>query len=177
VHGTIESTLEVEGRPLAELASIAAEWRALAARALVPNVFYEPAFALAAQPAFGRDVDVTLVWSRGATRRLLGLLPARIDRYRYGLPWPIVMGWINPYAPLGVPLVDREAASRARRLARSIASVGLGSAAADVSATGAPSRAHLMLRRAAGGASVALASLTRIARLLATRRYIGVHSA
>jgi hypothetical protein len=110
VHGTIESTLQVEWRPLAELASIAPEWRALAARALVPNVFYEPAFALAAQPVFGRDVGATLVWSHGSTRRLLGLFPSRTARYRYGLPWPIVMGWINPYAPLGVPLVDREAA-------------------------------------------------------------------
>jgi CelD/BcsL family acetyltransferase involved in cellulose biosynthesis len=111
VHGTIESTLEVEWRPLAELASIAPEWRALAACALVPNVFYEPAFALAAQPVFGREVGATLVWTRGATRRLLGLFPARTERYRYGVPWPIVVGWINPYAPLGVPLVDREAAA------------------------------------------------------------------
>jgi CelD/BcsL family acetyltransferase involved in cellulose biosynthesis len=110
VHGTIESTLEIEWRPLAELASMAPEWRALAARAIVPNVFYEPAFALAAQPVFGRDVGATLVWSRESTRRLLGLFPSRTARYRYGLPWPIVMGWINPYAPLSVPLVDREAA-------------------------------------------------------------------
>jgi CelD/BcsL family acetyltransferase involved in cellulose biosynthesis len=110
VHGTIESAYDVEWRPLAELAAIAPEWRALAARALVPNVFYEPAFALAAQPVFGRDIGATLVWLRGATRRLLGLFPARTERYRYGLPWPIVVGWINPYAPLGVPLVDREAA-------------------------------------------------------------------
>jgi CelD/BcsL family acetyltransferase involved in cellulose biosynthesis len=111
VHGTIETTLEVEWRPLAELASIAPEWRALAARALMPNVFYEPALALAAQPVFGRDVGATLVWSRGATRRLLGLFPARTERLRYGLPWPIVVGWINPYAPLGVPLIDRESAA------------------------------------------------------------------
>ena len=110
MHGTIESTLEVEWRPLADLASIAVEWRALAAHALVPNVFYEPAFTLAVQPVFGRDVGATLVWSRGATRRLLGLFPARTERYRYGVPWPIVVGWINSYAPLGVPLVDREAA-------------------------------------------------------------------
>jgi CelD/BcsL family acetyltransferase involved in cellulose biosynthesis len=110
VHGTIESTLEVEWRPLAELASLAPEWRDLAARTLVPNVFYEPAFALAAQPVFGRDVGATLVWSRGATRRLLGLFPARTERHRYGPPWPIAVGWTNPYAPLGVPLVDREAA-------------------------------------------------------------------
>ena len=59
---------------------------------------------------FGRDVGTTLIWSRGATRRLLGLFPARTERHRYGLPWPIVVGWTNPYAPLGVPLVDREAA-------------------------------------------------------------------
>src|SRR5262249_14508343 len=43
VHGTIEPTLDVEWRPLAELASIASEWRGLAGRALAPNVFYEPA--------------------------------------------------------------------------------------------------------------------------------------
>jgi len=110
VHGTIETTLEVECRPLAELASIASDWRGLTARALEPNVFYEPAFALAAEPVFGRDVGATLVWSRGAARRLLGLFPARTERYRYGLPWPIVVGWTNPYAPLGVPLVDRDAA-------------------------------------------------------------------
>jgi CelD/BcsL family acetyltransferase involved in cellulose biosynthesis len=110
VHGTIESTLEVEWRPLAELASIAPEWRALASRSLVPNVFYEPAFALAAQPVFGRDISATLIWSRGATRRLLGLFPTQAERHRYAMPWPIVVGWINPYAPLGVPLVDREAA-------------------------------------------------------------------
>ena len=110
MHGTIESTLEVEWRPLTELASIAPEWRALAARALVPNVFYEPAFVLAAQPVFGHNVGATLVWSRGATPRLLGLFPMRTERHRYGVPWPIVVGWINPYAPLGVPLIDREAA-------------------------------------------------------------------
>jgi CelD/BcsL family acetyltransferase involved in cellulose biosynthesis len=109
VHGTIESTFDVEWQPLAQLASIVPEWRALAARALVPNVFYEPSFALAAQPVFGRDVGATLIWSHGATRRLLGLFPARTERYRYGLPWPIVVSWTHPYAPLGVPLVDREA--------------------------------------------------------------------
>ena len=88
MHGTIESAYEVEWRPLAELASIAPEWRALAARALVPNVFYEPAFALAAQPLFGRDVGATLVWSRGATRRLLGLFPARTERESYFPMYP-----------------------------------------------------------------------------------------
>jgi len=58
VHGTIGFRLE--WRPLAALAQIAGEWRALAARALVPNVFYEPTFALAAAPVFGRDTGVSI---------------------------------------------------------------------------------------------------------------------
>jgi CelD/BcsL family acetyltransferase involved in cellulose biosynthesis len=114
VHGTIESATEsayeVEVRTLAELAAIEPEWRALAARALTPNIFYEPQFALAAAPVFGRNVDASLVWSRGRTARLVGLLPARIEQHRYGPTWPIMVGWINPYAPLGVPLIDRDAA-------------------------------------------------------------------
>jgi len=109
VHGTTEFAYEVEVCPLAELAPIEPEWRMLAARALAPNVFYEPQFALAAAPAFGHNVSATLVWSRGTTSRLVGLFLARIKHHRYALPWPIMVGWINPYAPLGVPLVDREA--------------------------------------------------------------------
>jgi Acetyltransferase (GNAT) domain len=109
VHGTIETAFEVEWRPLAELAPISDAWRALAACALVPNIFYEPAFARAAEPVFGRGVGVDLVWSRGPSPRLRGLFPARIERHRYGLPWPVLVGWTHPYAPLGAPLVDREA--------------------------------------------------------------------
>jgi len=109
VHGTITSTFRVEWRPLADLAEVAAEWRALAARALEPNVFYEPAFALAAAPAFGRDAGAGLVWSADAPRRLVGIFPARIERRRYGIALPVLVGWTHPYAPLGTPLVDREA--------------------------------------------------------------------
>jgi len=111
VHGTIASTLPVEWRPLAELADIAADWQALATRALEPNVFYEPAFALAAAPGFGRNVGAGLVWSAGAPRRLLGFFPARIEHRRYGIPLPVLVGWAHPFAPLGTPLVDRDAAA------------------------------------------------------------------
>jgi CelD/BcsL family acetyltransferase involved in cellulose biosynthesis len=110
VHGTIESLFRVEWRPLAELAPIAAEWHALAGRALEPNVFYEPSFALAAQPVFGRDVGAGLVWSRASEPRLLGLFPGRIDRRRYGVPLPVLVGWTHPYGPFGAPLVDRDRA-------------------------------------------------------------------
>jgi CelD/BcsL family acetyltransferase involved in cellulose biosynthesis len=109
VHGTIESVFRVEWRPLAELAPHAAEWRALAARALEPNVFYEPAFALAARPVFGPDAGAGLVWSRTAMPQLLGFFPARIERRRYGIKLPVLVGWTHPYGPLGTPLVDRDA--------------------------------------------------------------------
>jgi CelD/BcsL family acetyltransferase involved in cellulose biosynthesis len=100
----------VEWRELAQLATIADEWRELAARALVPNVFYEPAFALAAAPLFGRGAGAVLVWSGGSPRRLIGFFPARIAARRYGLKLPVMVGWTHPYGPLGMPLVEREAA-------------------------------------------------------------------
>ena len=76
--------------------------------ALEPNVFYEPAFARAAAPVFGRDAGAGLVWSRTMPPRLLGFFPARIERRRYGVPLPVLTGWTHPFAPLGTPLVDRE---------------------------------------------------------------------
>jgi len=110
VHGTIESVYRVEWRPLDQLCPVAAEWWALAARALEPNVFYEPAFARAAAPVFGQGVGAVLVWSRGAPARLVGFFPGRIERRRYGVPLPVLTGWTHAYAPLGVPLVDRDGA-------------------------------------------------------------------
>jgi len=110
VHGTIETTFRVEWRPLAELGDIAAEWRALAERALEPNVFYEPAFALAAAAVFGPDVGAGLIWSRAEAPRLVGFFPARIERRRYGVTLPVLVGWTHPFAPFGAPLVDRELA-------------------------------------------------------------------
>src|ERR1700730_1904618 len=107
----IQSDFRVEWRPLAELAPLAAEWRSLAARALEPNVFYEPAFALAAAPIFGGDVSAGLVWSGTSPCRLMGLFPARIERRRYGIALPVLVGWTHPYGPLGTPLIDRDAGS------------------------------------------------------------------
>ena len=40
------NSFAVEWRWLADLVAVTDEWRELAARALEPNVFYEPAFAL-----------------------------------------------------------------------------------------------------------------------------------
>lgn len=100
----------VEWRQLSQLEAIADQWGELAARALVPNVFYEPAFALAAAGVFGRDAGAVLVWSGTIPRKLIGFFPARIATRRYGLKLPVLVGWIHPYAPLGTPLIEREAA-------------------------------------------------------------------
>jgi CelD/BcsL family acetyltransferase involved in cellulose biosynthesis len=102
--------LTVEWRDAAGLEPIVAQWRELAARALEPNVFYEPAFALAAAPVFGRDAGALLVWSGTKPRRLLGFFPARIEKRRYGFNFPILVGLTHPYGPLGEPLIEREAA-------------------------------------------------------------------
>ncbi len=104
------NSFAVEWRRLTELGAVAQEWRELAARALEPNVFYEPAFALAAAPVLGRDVGAVLVWSGTRPRKLLGLFPARRCERRYGLKLPMLVGWTHRYAPLGTPLVEREAA-------------------------------------------------------------------
>jgi Acetyltransferase (GNAT) domain len=98
------AALRVERRPLAEMETDLPAWRALAARALEPNVFYEPAFARAAAPVFGGRVSVGLVWLQD---KLIGFFPGRIT-WRYGLPLPVFVGWTHPYAPLGTPLIDRD---------------------------------------------------------------------
>ena len=104
-------SLFAEWRPLASLASVRDAWQRLADRALEPNVFYEPGFALSAAPIFGRDVGAVLVWSRDETpQRLVGFFPAFAAPRRYGFPFAVLVGWTHAYAPLGLPLVDRNAA-------------------------------------------------------------------
>jgi CelD/BcsL family acetyltransferase involved in cellulose biosynthesis len=104
------SSLEVEWRNFPDLRSITAEWRALAARALEPNVFYEPEFALEAAGVFSPDVGAVLVWSGTTPRELLGFFPALIETRRYVVGPAVLSGWTHSYAPLGTPLVEREAA-------------------------------------------------------------------
>jgi CelD/BcsL family acetyltransferase involved in cellulose biosynthesis len=102
--------LTVEWRRLDQLSPITDAWRELAARAIEPNIFYEPDFALAAAPVFGGDAGAVLVWSDAEPRRLLGFFPGRVERRRYGIALPVLAGWTHPYAPLGVPLIERDGA-------------------------------------------------------------------
>jgi CelD/BcsL family acetyltransferase involved in cellulose biosynthesis len=99
-----QAALRVEWRPLAAIDDIVPAWRALAGRALEPNVFYEPAFVRAAAPVFGEGVNAGLVWLHD---QLVGFFPGRVTR-RYGIPPRALTGWTHPYAPLGTPLIDRD---------------------------------------------------------------------
>ena len=106
------SSFATEWRTLPDLRTIVNELRELAGRALEPNIFYEPDFVLEAANVFGRDAGAVLVWSGTSPRKLLGFFPARIEPQRYGLSLPVLVGWTHPYAPLGTPLVERDAAEQ-----------------------------------------------------------------
>src|SRR6202030_234354 len=101
------NSLAVEWRNLSELETIADEWRELAARALEPNIFCEPAFALPAAKSFGRDAGALLVWSGTSPRKLLGFFPCRIEPRRYAVNLPVLVGSSRAYAPRSAPLVER----------------------------------------------------------------------
>jgi len=47
-----------EWRPLGELGDVRDAWRDLLDRAIEPNVFYHPAFALPAAPVFGNPGEI-----------------------------------------------------------------------------------------------------------------------
>lgn len=87
-------------------------WQELGERALESNVFYEPAFALAAAPVFGGTVRVLTAWAADERRAMLGFLPLCTARWRYGLPLRVLVGWTHPYAPSGMPLVDADRAEQ-----------------------------------------------------------------
>ena len=93
------------------------EWRRLAAGALEPNPFYEPALMLPALRSLRADarVEVVLVFLQGAAAdsqpRLIGLFPLqRISRYR-GVPLACLQLWKHLHCFLCTPLVDAEHAS------------------------------------------------------------------
>lgn len=101
--------LVIERRSAEALAQIAPAWADLAARALEPNIFADPAFvrpALAHLPE-GRDVELLCLWRDG---RLVGAMPARTRH----APWRgrQVGVWRPPLSSLGHPLVDPDGAER-----------------------------------------------------------------
>lgn len=100
---------------LTDLASVpASAWRELHERAIEPNAYYDPMWAVpVAKHATGRGGAMALLaWDRN---RLIGLMPVRWARRALSLPVPLLVSW-NAYAPLSAPLLDRECAADAARL-------------------------------------------------------------
>jgi CelD/BcsL family acetyltransferase involved in cellulose biosynthesis len=95
------------------------EWRALADRAVEPNGYYLPDWALAIDAcARGRtNVSALCAWSgasvaESGAARLIGLMPV-IPLWRaYRLPLPALVS-ADPYGTLCTPLLDREMAGQA----------------------------------------------------------------
>ncbi len=84
-------------------------WEELAARAVEPNIFYEPAWlrAVSNHARDYRDARMLLAWDGPAKKRLLGLMPVWTAWRALKLPLPVLVAW-QPYAPLRTPLLDRE---------------------------------------------------------------------
>ncbi len=81
-------------------------WRDLAGRAIEPNGYYDPLWAIpVSQHARGRKDAQALLASEG--NRLTGVMPVRWSRAALGLPGPMLVGW-NAIAALSIPVLDRD---------------------------------------------------------------------
>lgn len=107
-------TVTVEALDFRAAAAQRAEWAALAARALEPNPFFEPAFILPALhrlPKARRPFMLVVRAHVGARTRMIGLLPIASTGPRLALG-PL-RAWRHPLAPLGAPLLDHDHAAEA----------------------------------------------------------------
>jgi len=83
-------------------------WSALAARALEPNAFLEPGFAVALarhSPVKSRPRFIA-VWREGTERRLIGLFPLAPAQFRLGAG--LARLWLDKQMALAAPLLDPE---------------------------------------------------------------------
>lgn len=100
---------------LVELAAVPrAAWLLLFSRAVEPNPFYSPDWALpVASHAGGHaGAKALLAWDSPAKNRLIGLLPVVSAWRALKLPVPMLVAW-QGYAPLATPLLDRDYAVQA----------------------------------------------------------------
>lgn len=102
----------IEELSLEQLDAAQPEWSALAARAIEPNVFFAPGFALSAArhfPMRNRPRFVA-VWDAGAApRHMVGLFPV-VSPGLFGDG--LIRMWQHNQATLATPLVDRFAAGK-----------------------------------------------------------------
>lgn len=82
----------------------------LSARAVEPNVFFNPRFLTPAMPRLeDRDVRLAVIRDGDEYRSRLRLLaPFTVERPAAPVGVPIIRIWSHPFGPLGPPLVDRD---------------------------------------------------------------------
>ncbi len=82
----------------------------LAARAMEPNIFFNPRFLAPAMPRL-EDREIRLAVIRDGDEfksRLRLMLPFSIERPTIPLGVPIMRSWSSPFGPLGTPLIDSD---------------------------------------------------------------------
>ncbi|MGL4440162.1 MAG: GNAT family N-acetyltransferase [Bosea sp. (in: a-proteobacteria)] len=159
--------LTVEIRSLASASSIVAAWDDLVRHAAEPNIFHEPAFALAAEQHLPECAgqSVALVWGPrgGKGQRLLALWPMQPAR-RAAIA-PLCRGMKLRYASSGAPLLDHrfavEAASALISGLSSLEQAGAGLLISEIALDGPVARA---LRAAATLNDIATSELDVHAR-------------
>ncbi|MCB1540642.1 MAG: GNAT family N-acetyltransferase [Rhodoblastus sp.] len=106
----------VEALDVDELEAHRADWRDLARRAIEPNPFMEPDFALTAMfhlPESQRPI-VAVAWQGAGEEpraRMIGVWG--FERGRFGAFGGVARSWKYKHSALGTPLIDRLAAARA----------------------------------------------------------------
>jgi CelD/BcsL family acetyltransferase involved in cellulose biosynthesis len=90
------------------------EWSALHARAIEPNAFYSPEWALAVTRHVPGDenINALLAWDSPARKKLIGFLPVTSTWRALKLPLPALVTW-HGYVPLATPLLDKDHAVEA----------------------------------------------------------------
>jgi CelD/BcsL family acetyltransferase involved in cellulose biosynthesis len=112
--GGAQEGLHIETLGVDEMDAHGDAWRALAARTLEPNIFFEPGFALALArhaPVKSRPRFVA-VWREGAEPRLVGLFPMAPEGVSIG---GLARLWLDKQAALAAPLLDPDFAGAALR--------------------------------------------------------------
>lgn len=92
-------------------AALREQWTDLVARAAVPNVFMDPAVALAFAAAWPDKVRILLAWAdereTETQERLVGAWLLVERRTRLSWPWKALVSPPGPVAYLGTPVIDR----------------------------------------------------------------------
>lgn len=96
---------------LEQMDAAQADWADLAARALEPNAFYEPGFALAAARHFPVSERPRFIVVRSRAGRMMGLFPITAANPLTGDG--LTRLWLHRQAALATPLVDGDMASEA----------------------------------------------------------------